>query len=84
MLDAARTDATIVNWAGDEVVTQREWCAQAGRLAGRPPQIQVTPIPGTPNGSVADTARRASITGLCKVHFAAGFAALFAERHGGA
>lgn len=84
MLDAARSDATIVNWAGDEVVTQRDWCTEAGRLAGREPRIEVTPIPGTPNGSVADTTRRASITGPCKVGFAAGFAALFAERHGGA
>ncbi len=82
MLDAARSDATTVNWAGDEVVSLQEWCAQAGQLAGKQPQIEVTSIAGTPNGNVADTTRRASITGPCKVAFAAGFAALYAERHG--
>jgi nucleoside-diphosphate-sugar epimerase len=34
LLDAASIPATLVNWCGDEVVTQRQWCERAGELAG--------------------------------------------------
>jgi nucleoside-diphosphate-sugar epimerase len=83
LLAAAHRDAVIVNWAGDEVVTQRQWCEQAGALAGRAAQLSVNAIPGTPNGVVADTEKRRSLTGPCGVRFEPAFAALFGERQRG-
>jgi nucleoside-diphosphate-sugar epimerase len=82
LLAAARTPATIVNWCGDEVVTQRQWSERAGELAGRPVQIQVTPVPGAPCGSVGDAERRRSLTGPCKRKFWDEFDALYRARHG--
>lgn len=80
LLAAAHRDAVVVNWAGDEIVTQRQWCERAGTLAGREPKLVVNAIPGTPNGVVADTAKRRALTGPCRVSFAPAFEALFAER----
>ena len=34
LLDAARTPATIVNWAGDEVSSIEDWCAYLAKLTG--------------------------------------------------
>ena len=34
LLEAASVPATIVNWAGDEVVTVQQWCAYVGSLIG--------------------------------------------------
>jgi nucleoside-diphosphate-sugar epimerase len=81
MLDAASVDATIVNWAGDEVVTLQEWTAQAGALSGVDPHIEITPIPGALNGNVADITRRRAITGPCRIKFAPAFAELHRQRH---
>ena len=83
LLDAADTRATLVNWAGDEVVTTQEWCAQASKLCGKPAKIEVTPIPGILAGNAVDVTRRRSITGPCKRAFEPSFAAIYRERHGG-
>lgn len=83
LFDAASRPATIVNWCGDEVVTQRQWCEHAGELAGKPAQISVTPVPTAPMGSVGDAERRRSITGPCRIKFWDGFDAIYRERHGG-
>lgn len=82
LLDAAHTKATLVNWAGDEVVTTQEWCAQASRLSGKPAKIEVASIPGILAGNAADVTRRRSITGPCKRSFEPAFAKIHAERHG--
>ncbi len=82
LLDAADTRATLLNLAGDEVVTTQEWCAQAARLSGRPARIEVAPIPGILAGNAADVARRRAITGPCKRAFEPSFAAIYRERHG--
>ena len=82
MLDAAATPATIVNWAGDQVVTLQDWCGQAGELAGLQPEIEVVRIPGGLNGNVADVTRRQSITGPCRTDFAEAFAGLYRRRYG--
>jgi nucleoside-diphosphate-sugar epimerase len=84
LLDAASIPATIVNWCGDEVVTQRQWCERAGELAGRPAKLQVTPVPGAPWGSVGDPERRRSITGPCRRKFWESFDALYRARHASA
>lgn len=82
LLDAASVPANIINWCGDEVVTQREWCELASRLSGKPYSLKVNPISGTPNGNVSDPGHRRSITGPCKRSFADAYAAIYDARHG--
>ncbi|MCB2048782.1 MAG: NAD(P)-dependent oxidoreductase [Novosphingobium sp.] len=84
MLDAASVSANIVNWCGDEPVTVQHWTRLAGELAGREPSIIVREAPGSKRGSVADSTKRRSITGPCKVDFDDAFRRIFAERHGSA
>lgn len=82
LLDAASSKALLVNWAGDEVVTTREWCEQAARLCGRAAQIEVASIPGILAGNAVDVTRRRAITGPCRRAFAPSFEAIYHERHG--
>jgi len=82
LYDAASVPATLVNWCGDEVVTQREWIAQAEALSGKRAEIVHNEVPTAAGGSVGDTARRMSITGRCRRTFREELAKLFAERHG--
>jgi nucleoside-diphosphate-sugar epimerase len=82
LLDAASTKALLVNWAGDEVVTTQQWCAQAAKLCGRPAKIEVAQIPGILAGNAVDVTRRRSITGPCKRAFEPSFAAIYGARHG--
>ncbi len=83
LLEAATVPATIVNWAGDEVVTVQQWCAYVGALIGTTAQVNVEAAPGTSVGSIADVTRRRSITGPCSVHWKDGMRATLAERHPG-
>jgi len=83
LLDAASArPANIINWCGDEVLTQRQWCDYAAEWSGKPAQLVVNPIPGTPNGNVSDPAKRRSITGPCKRPFKESFRAIYEGRHG--
>jgi nucleoside-diphosphate-sugar epimerase len=82
LLDAADRRATLVNWAGDEVVSTQDWCAQASRLSGKPAKIEVAAIPGILAGNAVDVTRRRAITGACKRAFAPSFAEIHRERHG--
>jgi len=82
LLDAAGTQALLVNWAGDEVVSTQDWCAQAARLSGKPAKVEVAAIPGILAGNAVDVTRRRSITGPCRRAFEASFAAIYRERHG--
>ena len=81
LLDAARVPATIVNWAGDEVVSVQEWAAYAGELLGVVPTVNVAPIEGTLRGSIADVTRRRQITGPCHVDWREGMRRTIAARH---
>jgi UDP-glucuronate 4-epimerase len=78
---ASATSAAIVNWCGDEVVTQRRWCEMVGGWSGKPVDIVVKPVAGT-NGTVGDPTRRASITGPCRRAFEPSFRAIYEGRHG--
>jgi nucleoside-diphosphate-sugar epimerase len=69
LLRAATTRADIINWAGDEVVTQRQWCEYAGEFSGKPVNLVVNAIPGTPNGAAGDATKRLAITGPCRRPF---------------
>ena len=81
LLEAATSPATIVNWAGDEPVSAQEWCAYAGELMGIDGSIGVTPIENTLRGSIADNAKRLSITGPCAVGWREGLRRTVVGRH---
>lgn len=80
---AAAAPATLVNWCGDEVVTQREWIAQAETLSGKRAEIVHNPVDTAAGGSVGDTTRRMAITGPCKRAFRDELEKLYRARHGG-
>ena len=77
LLDAASVHANLVNWCGDEVVSQRQWCGMAAAFSGKPAELLVNPIPGTSNGNVGDATRRRAITGPCKRAFEPSFRAIY-------
>jgi len=81
LLDAASAPATIVNWCGDEVVTQREWLAQAEALSGKKADISHNEVPTAAGGSVGDTTKRMAITGPCQRVLSDELAKLYRERH---
>jgi nucleoside-diphosphate-sugar epimerase len=81
LLDAASVPATIVNWAGDDVVTVQQWCAYVGSLIGTTAEVNVVPAPGTSIGAVADVTKRRSITGPCAVPWQDGMRAALVARH---
>lgn len=83
MLGAASVPATIVNWGGDEVVTQQQWCAMVGEWAGKEVVVKNQPVPGTTHTGGSDQTRRLAITGPCNVKFADGYKALFDRKYGG-
>jgi nucleoside-diphosphate-sugar epimerase len=82
LLEAARVPATIVNWAGDEAVSVQQWADHMGNLAGRQARVVVREEPGTLRGSIADTTRRQSITGPCRIGWREGLRRTYAARHG--
>lgn len=84
LLGAASVPATIVNWAGDEVIAAQQWCSMAAQLAGVELKLALRELPGAARGNIADVTRRRSITGPCSIPFAEGFARMFAEHHAGA
>jgi nucleoside-diphosphate-sugar epimerase len=80
LMDAASTRANVVNWCGDEVITQRDWCEQASRLSCQPLKFEL--IPGAP-GDACDPAKRRSITGPCGSTFTQSFAEIFRAHRAG-
>lgn len=81
LLGAATVPATIVNWAGDEVVSVQEWCAYAGEIAGVNAEVEVGPPFGGPPGAIADTTRRLEITGPCRIGWREGMRQTVEGRH---
>lgn len=82
LLAAASSPATIVNWAGDEVVTAEAWVGELEAITGLAADIKLVPTPNSINGSVADVTRRAVLTGPCRVSWRNGMARLVAETAG--
>ncbi len=72
LLEAASVPATIVNWAGDEMVSVQDMAAYAGSLLGVLAHVEIAPAPGAQPGSGVDNARRLAITGPCQVHWREG------------
>jgi uncharacterized protein YbjT (DUF2867 family) len=82
MLGAASSPATIVNWGGDEIVTQQEWCAMVGEWSGKEAKVVTRPVPNTTRTGGSDQTKRRSITGPSKVKFAEAFRELYELRYG--
>jgi nucleoside-diphosphate-sugar epimerase len=72
LLEAARSPATIVNWAGDEAVSLQDIVTFGAGLLGIEPRIEVREVPGASIGSAADPTRRAAIAGPCRVRWQEG------------
>jgi nucleoside-diphosphate-sugar epimerase len=81
LLGAASVPATILNWAGDEVVSVQEWCAFGAELAGTQATVVVKERPGKPRGQIADVSKRLAITGPCQVSWRDGMRGTFEARH---
>lgn len=82
LLGAAATNALIVNWCGDDVVTTQHSAAVTAARLGRPALLRIDQHQGVPMGNAADTTRRMSITGPCQVRFADGLERLIDEMTG--
>jgi nucleoside-diphosphate-sugar epimerase len=83
LLAAAAVPATIINWAGDEVVSVQQWSAHLGELAGRQPSFALNPAPGTQIGVANDVAVRRALTGPCRFSWRTGMKAMFDSRYPG-
>jgi len=83
LLAAASTPATIVNWAGDEMVSVQEMAAFAGELLSKPARIEIAPAPGAQPGSGVDNSRRLAITGPCQVGWRDGLCRVLAQLYPG-
>ena len=81
LLAAASVPATIVNWAGDEVVTPEQWCAHLAELAGVEPTYEWREYPGSIRGAASDSSRRRSLTGPCSVSWRDGMVAMYRARY---
>lgn len=79
LLAAASVPATIVNWAGDEMVSVQDMAAHASALLGLPARVDIVPAPGAQPGSGVDNARRLAITGPCRVGWREGLARVVRE-----
>lgn len=82
ILGSASSPANIVNWGGDEAVTQQEWCAMVGAWSGRNGAVKCEPMPGTTHTALSDQTKRLAITGPSKVKFAEAYRKLYDARYG--
>jgi nucleoside-diphosphate-sugar epimerase len=81
LLDAASVPATVVNWAGDEVVDPETWCAYLGEVTGTTPHYAYAEYPGSIRGSASDSTKRRSITGPCALSWRDGMRAMYERRY---
>ncbi len=77
LLGAASVPATIVNWAGDDVVSIEEWCAFLAERTGSP-AAQFAPTENTIASVACDVTKRLAITGPCTVGWKDGLARMAA------
>src|SRR5215213_2934147 len=81
LLAAASVPATVVNWAGDEVVDPETWCAHLAEVTGASPSFSYAEYPGSIRGSASDSTKRRSITGPCRVSWRDGMRAMYEGRY---
>jgi nucleoside-diphosphate-sugar epimerase len=78
LLLAATVPATIVNWGGDEAVTDVEFCRYLGTLAGIEPRFEESDQAF--NSFITENTRRRELVGNCKVHWRDGMRRAIATR----
>jgi nucleoside-diphosphate-sugar epimerase len=79
MLEIASVPATIVNWAGNDLVSIEEWCAHLGELTGLEPKFEhkedtIASLP-------LDTTRMHELVGKARVHWRDGIRRLVETRN---
>ncbi len=78
LLEAATVPATIVNWAGDEAVSDREICDYVAELTGVTATYVESPI--SFDSFISDNTRREKLIGKCEVHWRDGIRDTFKRR----
>lgn len=78
LLLAATVPATIVNWGGDEVVTDVEFCRYLAGLAGIEPRFEESDHAF--NSFITENTRRRELVGNCTVHWRDGMRRVIAAR----
>ncbi|MCA1220729.1 NAD-dependent epimerase/dehydratase family protein [Streptomyces sp. 8L] len=79
LLAAARTPATIVNWAGDEVSSIEDWCGYLGELTGLEPKF--VPTVHTLSSATCDLTRMHAPVGHTRTKWQDGLARMARARH---
>ena len=79
LLDAARTPATIVNWAGDEVSSIEEWCAYLAELTGL--DLTFAPTAHTLGSVTCDLTRMHELAGHTQTKWQDGLARMVRACH---
>lgn len=77
LLEAASVPATIVNWAGDDAVTDRKMCEYIGEITGKIPIFVESGI--TLDCQLSDNRRREALIGTCEFHWKDGIRNTFAR-----
>jgi len=78
LFDIASVPATIVNWAGDTPLTDREFCEYLGGLTGIVPEFVESEI--TMDSFVSDNTRREHLIGKCNTDWRDGMRLAIAAR----
>jgi nucleoside-diphosphate-sugar epimerase len=78
LLEIATVPATIVNWAGDDRVTDREMCEHVAQLTGVTPRFVESEI--TWDSFISDNTRREQLIGKCSVHWKDGIQSTLQRR----
>jgi nucleoside-diphosphate-sugar epimerase len=82
LFDVASVPATIVNWAGDDAVSDRQYCDYLGELAGLTPHYVESEV--TFDAFISDNTRRRQLIGDCRVHWKDGMRRTIEARFPGA
>jgi UDP-glucuronate 4-epimerase len=78
LFDVASVPVTVLNWAGDDVVSHRELCAYMGELSGLTPQYVEAEI--TMDSFASDNTRRRELIGDCEVNWRDGIRSTLAQK----
>ncbi len=79
LLDIAAVPATVVNWAGPEVVSIEDWCLYLGELVGVMPSFE--PTTATIESVRVDTTRMHELVGPGEVRWRDGLRRMVESRH---
>jgi nucleoside-diphosphate-sugar epimerase len=77
MFDIASVPATIVNWAGDDAVSDREMCDYIGSITGVTPIYEESDV--SYDSFISDNTRREALIGKCSLNWKDGIRRLFEQ-----